>query len=65
MTGEHRCPGGCGTMVARSRLACLDCWHLLPAELRRRVIRGRGRDLQAISEALAWFRANVRGGEPA
>lgn len=65
MTAAHRCPGGCGTLVARSKLACPDCWYLLPAELRRRVIRGRGRDLAAISEALNWYRVNVRGGEPA
>jgi hypothetical protein len=65
MTAEHRCPGGCGVMVARARLACPDCWPLLPAELRRRVIRGRGRDLAAISRALAWYRDHVRGGEPA
>jgi hypothetical protein len=63
MTAEHRCPGGCGTLVAHSKLACPDCWYLLPVELRRRV--SRGRSLAAVSEALTWYRANVRGGEPA
>lgn len=59
---DHDCPGGCGRPVPRGLLACPACWSLLPAEMRRRVLHARGRDLTLISEALTWYRANVRNG---
>lgn len=57
---DHDCPGGCGTKVAQSRLACRLCWYLLPADLRRRVS-ARGRSLTVVAEALRWYRDNVTG----
>lgn len=57
----HDCPGGCGAKVPRSKLACLDCWYLLPAGLRRRVSANRGRNLSVVAEALRWYRDNVTG----
>lgn len=60
----HKCPGGCGVSVPHNRLACQPCWWLLPEPLRQRVNRRDPDHLTAVSEALVWYRANVRGGEP-
>lgn len=65
MNTEHDCPGGCGRSVPRAKLACLDCWYLLPADLRRPLDRFGGRKLEHVSRALQWYRENVRGGETA
>lgn len=34
----HACPGRCGRIgVPRHKLACRDCWHRLPVDLRHRI----------------------------
>lgn len=62
MSATHRCPGGCGRVVPRHQLSCRDDWFRLPAELRRSINaayrRDRGRHLELVGDALAWYRAN-------
>jgi hypothetical protein len=61
----HDCPGGCGTQVLQSMLACRKDWFRLPEGLRRavnfwyprrRTHPGQHRD--AVAAALAWYRDN-------
>lgn len=60
----HDCPGGCGAEVPHNKLACLDCWWLLPVELRKSVTNARGGNrLAAVGEAAKWLRENVAEGQ--
>ncbi len=61
---DHDCPGGCGTQVDHSLLACLTCWYLLPLELRRNVQLGGSGRLQAIATALRWYRQHRERNQP-
>lgn len=62
---RHPCPGGCGADVPYTLLSCRSCWWLLPQSLRRRISNGNRQDRQdSVSEALVWYRENVRGGVP-
>jgi hypothetical protein len=61
---DHKCPGGCGLMVAYARLACPRCWGRLPQPLRAAVTSGwarKGTDplrhIRAVRAAMAWFTA--------
>ncbi len=65
---HHDCPGGCGAQVPNHLLACLSCWHRLPAGLRLRLTtayRTRRVDprphRQALADALAWYRDHPGG----
>lgn len=60
----HACPGGCGSAVPHHKLSCLNCWGLLPAQVRRAVTRAAPADrLRVVGEALRWFRENVAEGK--
>jgi hypothetical protein len=68
----HECPGGCGREVPHNKLACPDCWWLLPIDMRKAITGARGRNrLQLVGEAVGWYREHVvdghlvpRAGEP-
>lgn len=57
---DHRCPGGCGADVRRHLLACRDCWARLPDELRQAVNRRGPGHVEALSDALTWYRDNPK-----
>lgn len=62
---SHDCPGGCGAEVPYRLLSCRSCWWLLPQEMRRRISNGTSDErLDTVSEALVWYKDNVRGGVP-
>jgi hypothetical protein len=49
--------------VPHTKLACRNCWLLLPENQRTAVVRARGDDrLRVVGEALAWYRAHVHYG---
>jgi len=58
------CPGACGTEMVRGRVACRDCWQLVPLELRyalrdaRQPQQYRERR-QAIAQIVAWLGAGI------
>lgn len=71
---RHACPGQCGRSVTQNRLACRDCWRLLPLHLQRALTEAdaRKRRLPAdashaiahrvvLGECLAWYRDNDLG----
>jgi hypothetical protein len=68
ITHPHPCPGGCGTDVEHSKLACRSCWWLLPKDLRNRITRNHRRNrtehAHAVAEAVTWYAENVRDGTP-
>lgn len=62
----HNCPGRCGALVPHGHVACETCWCQLPAALQKRIANGdQDTRLSAVSEALVWYRKNVRGGSSA
>lgn len=63
MADTHDCPGGCGQQVPRHLLACLDCWWLLPTELRHAIQRGGMHRLRAVSAAVQWYRDHRQTGD--
>lgn len=59
----HACPGGCERLVPFNRLACLDCWPLLPVDQRTAITRARGRHRrELVGEAIGWYRTHVARG---
>jgi hypothetical protein len=62
----HDCPGGCGTPVARARLACRRCWYRLPEPMRDAVNTAyhsgdRLGHRRAVAAASTWYRDNPIG----
>lgn len=63
LRSAHDCPGGCGREVPHSKLACSDCWWLLPVEHRKAVTNaGSLIRLGVVGEALRWYRENMADG---
>jgi hypothetical protein len=57
------CAGGCGTRIPKNRTACMDCWGLLPSDMREAVTVRRGAMRAAvIAQARKWYAANVSKG---
>jgi hypothetical protein len=50
--------------VPHNKLACRDCWWLLPTDMRKAITDARGgRRLQLVGEAVGWYRQHVHGGQ--
>lgn len=59
----HDCPGGCGSKVPHAKLACFECWWLLPEEMRKAITDARGHErLVEVGKAARWYREHVAGG---
>jgi len=60
----HACPGQCGRQVFTHQFACRADWFRLPLDLRRAITdnyrRDRAAHLEAMSDAIEWYRANPR-----
>lgn len=60
----HDCPGGCGRSVPDEKVACKDCFSLLPLDLQAELRTARGEDrADAGVRAVAWMRAELEGGK--
>lgn len=64
----HQCPGGCGRSIPSGHFACHTDWLRLPYDLRKPISQHFRRDAEAhfaaMSNAMAWYRANKRPSTP-
>jgi len=60
----HACPGGCGRHVFTHMFACRADWYRLPLDIRRGITgnyrRDRAAHLEAMGDAMTWYRENPR-----